>query len=157
MPTLLRHLRSVNNSVVPVTIKGLMPTSNGCAIFLGNDDKAFIIYVDPHVGSAISAIAKQVKRERPMTHDLMVSILRGLEVQLERVIINAVEERTFYARLILKMENELGTKIVEIDARPSDAMALAIAEEKPIYVARQVFEQEEDMSELLDRILREQG
>ncbi|MDP0498460.1 MAG: bifunctional nuclease family protein [Verrucomicrobiota bacterium JB022] len=146
----------MNKDVVRVSIKGVMPTSNGCAIFLGPEEKTFIIYVDTMIGRAISDIVNQVSRERPMTHDLMANILVGLGVELTRVVINDVVERTFYARMILKMDNELGSKIVEIDARPSDAIALALHENKPILAARRVVDSEEDMTELLERILKEQ-
>src|SRR5882757_5311509 len=61
--------------IVEVSIKGLMPTANGCAVFLGNDDKTFVIYVDPSVGSAISMTINGVKKERPLTHDLIGHLL----------------------------------------------------------------------------------
>jgi bifunctional DNase/RNase len=56
---------SMNNDSVEVTVKGVMPTSNGCAIFLGNDEKTFVIYVDPAIGNAINMTINQVKKERP--------------------------------------------------------------------------------------------
>jgi len=59
--------------------------------------------------------------------------------------------------LILKQENELGTKLVEIDARPSDCLALATAQKRPIYVSTPLFEQVEDMSEYLERISENTG
>mgnify|MGYP000241764219 CR=1 FL=1 len=147
----------MQNDVLKVTIKGVMPTSNGCAIFLGPDEKTFIIYVDTQIGNAISMIINDVQRERPMTHDLISNIFVGLGVSLQRVIINDVRDRTFFARIILKMENEVDSKICEIDSRPSDAIALALHDERPIYVSRKVLDAEEDMTELLERILKEQG
>jgi bifunctional DNase/RNase len=146
----------MQSDVSKVGLKGVMPTSNGCALFLGPEEKTFIIYVDAQIGNAISMIINDVSRERPMTHDLIHNIFIGLGVNLQRVVINDVRERTFYARIILKMENEVDTKIVEIDSRPSDAIALAMLEERPIYVTRKVLEAEEDMTELLERILKEQ-
>lgn len=146
----------MQNDVVKVALKGVMPTSNGCALFLGPDEKTFIIYVDTQIGATISMLVNNDVRERPMTHDLISSIFTALTVNLQRVVINDVVERTFYARIILRMDNELGTKICEIDARPSDAIALALREERPIYVNRKVLEAEEDMTELLQRILNEQ-
>jgi len=146
----------MQSDVSKVALKGVMPTSNGCALFLGPEEKTFIIYVDAQIGNAISMIINDVSRERPMTHDLINNIFIGLGVNLQRVVINDVRERTFYARIILKMENEVDTKIVEIDSRPSDAIALALLEERPIYVTRKVLEAEEDMTELLERILKEQ-
>jgi len=71
---------------------------------------------------------------------------------VERVIITELKNSTYYARLILQQQNELGRKIVEIDARPSDCIAIATAQKKPIYVAAPLFEEVEDMSELLERI-----
>jgi bifunctional DNase/RNase len=147
----------MNNEVVEVSVKGVMPTGNGCAVFLGNDDKNFVIYVDQSVGNALSMTLNGVKRDRPLTHDLMHSILVGLGVDLIRIVINDVSESTFYARLILNMENELGTKILEIDARPSDSLVMALQSEKPIFVAAHVFESVEDMTEILERVLRQQS
>ena len=146
----------MSNDVVEVTVKGLMPTANGCAVFLGDDGKVFVIYVDPAVGSAISMTLKGEKKERPLTHDLVGLILAGFEINLERVIINDVNEGTYYARIILHMRNELGRKLLELDARPSDSIVLALQQKRPIYVSRKVFDLVEDMSEILERVLRQQ-
>jgi bifunctional DNase/RNase len=142
--------------IVEVTIKGLMPTANGCAVFLGNDDKTFVIYVDPSVGSAISMTINGVKKERPLTHDLIGHLLMGFEISLERIIINDVNEGTYFARVILHMQNELGRKFLELDARPSDSIVLALQQKRPIFVAHKVFEAVEDMSEILERVLKQQ-
>lgn len=147
----------MQKDVLKVSIKGVMPTSNGCALFLGPEEKTFIIYVDSQIGNTISMIINDVHRERPITHDLISNIFVGLGVTLQRVIINDVKDRTFFARIILKMENEVESKICEIDARPSDAIALALHDDRPVYVAHKVLESEEDMTELLERILKEQG
>ena len=147
----------MQNDVEKVTIKGVMPTSNGCALFLGPDEKTFIIYVDSQIGNTISMIINDVERERPITHDLMSNIFMGLGIKLQRVIINDVRDRTFFARVILKMSNEVTSKICEIDSRPSDAIALALRDNRPIFVSRKVLDSEQDMSELLERILKEQG
>ena len=148
--------KTMNNDSVEVTVKGVMPTSNGCAIFLGNDEKTFVIYVDPAIGNAVNMTINQVKKERPLTHDLIGLILRGLETSIQRVLINDVDEGTFFARIILQMENELGKKIIELDARPSDSIVLALQMKQPIHVSNKVLENVEDMSEILERILRKQ-
>ena len=83
--------------VVEVTIKGLMPTANGCAVFLGNEEKVFVIYVDPSVGSAISMTISGVKKERPLTHDLIGHVFLGFGISLERVLINDVNDGTYFA------------------------------------------------------------
>lgn len=145
------------NDAVAVTIKGVMPTANGCAVFLGNDDKTFVIYVDHSVGNAIQMTLNGVKRERPLTHDLIASILLGLDAKLDHVVINDVSDGTFFARILLRMENELGRKIIEIDARPSDSIVLALQQKRPMYAARKVYETVEDMTEILERVLKQQA
>jgi bifunctional DNase/RNase len=142
--------------IVEVQIKGLMPTANGCAVFLGNDEKVFVIYVDPSVGSAISMTINGVKKERPLTHDLIGHLFMGFEITLERVIINDVNDGTYFARIILHMQNELGRKFLELDARPSDSIVLALQQKRPLFVARRVFEVVEDMTEILERVLKQQ-
>ena len=138
-----------------VTVKGIMPTSNGCAVFLGTAAKTFVIYVEQGIGNAISMTLNEVKKERPLTHDLIVSIFQGLDVNLQHILINDVNDGTFYARITLAMDNELGKKIVEIDARPSDSIVLALQARKPIFVAQKVLDAVEDMTEILERILKE--
>lgn len=147
----------MHKEILPATIKGVMPTSNGCAIFLGPEEKTFIIYVDPSIGNTISMIINEVKRERPMTHELIGHVFTGFGIELQRVVINHVANSTFFARIILEMSNEITRKIVEIDARPSDSIALALYQKKPIYVHQSVLDSVEDVSELLERILREQS
>jgi bifunctional DNase/RNase len=147
----------MQNDVVMVTVKGVMPTANGCAVFLGNDDKTFVIYVDRPVGDVIQMTLDGVKKERPLTHDLIGHIFLGLDVKLDHIVVNDVNEGTFFARILLRMENELGKKFIEIDARPSDATVLALQQKRPIYVAQKVFDSTEDMSEILERVLKQQA
>jgi len=148
----------MKNDVVEVAVKGVMPTGNkGCAVFMGTEKKNFVIYVDEGVGRAISMAQHGAKNERPLTHDLIKSILTGLGANLERVVINDVNDSTYFARVILKMQNEVQKKIVEIDARPSDSVALALQSKRPIFVARHVFDLAEDMTEILDRVLKQQS
>ena len=146
----------MDNQVVSVSVKGVMPTSSGCAVFLGNEAKTFVIYVDQGIGEAIQRAVDDVQADRPMTHDLMLTMLDGLGAEVERIVINHVDEGTFFARIILSMENELGHKIIELDARPSDSIVMALASTKPIYVAKAVIDSVDDMTEVLAKIL-EQG
>ena len=145
----------MRDDVVKVSVKGVMPTQNGCAVFLGNDDKTYVIYVDQAIGNAITMSMNDVKKERPLTHDLILSIFSGLNVEVDRIVVNHFDEGTFYARIILKMENELGMKIVELDARPSDSIVIALQADRPIYTTREVFDNMEDMTEILQKILKQ--
>ena len=137
---------------VPVTIRGILPANSGCAIFVGNDDKVFVIQVEHNMGAVIGMFLRDTPKERPLTHDLLNFILNGFSITVERVVITELRNSTYFARLILQQQNELARKIVEIDARPSACLALATAQKRPIYVTNALFEQVEDMSEVLDRI-----
>ncbi len=137
---------------MPINIKGLIPTSTGVAVFLGTKDKTFVIYIDPAVGQSLSLAINDVKRSRPLTHDLVTHILMGLEAKLDRVVINEVDSDKFFARLFINMENELGKKIIEIDARPSDSLVLAVQNKRPILVSKSVLESVEDMTSVFEDI-----
>ena len=140
--------------VVEVTIKAVFPTSNGCAIFLGGEEKVFVIYIDPAIGSAIHAAIQGQAAERPQTHELLGSILEGFGAEVVRVVIADFDEGVFYARLIVEAQNELHErKVLDLDARPSDSLVLAAAAGAPIFVARHVFDGTDDMSEVLERIV----
>ena len=97
------------------------------------------------------------KKTRPLTHDLIRNIFQGFGIELDRVVINDFNKEFYYARIILKMQNELGTKLVEIDSRPSDSMVLAVQCKKPIMVTQKVLNEAEDMTEVLEGILKQQN
>ena len=147
----------MKSDVLPIEIRGILPANSGCAIFVGNTQKVFVIQVEHNMGAVIGMFLRDAKKERPLTHDLVNSIFKGFNINIERVIITELKNSTYYARLILQQDNELGRKIVEIDARPSDCLALATAQKRPIYVSTTLFEQVEDMSEVLDRINESAG
>ena len=147
----------MQNEVIEVAIKGVMPTANGCAVFLGNEDKTFVIYVDHSVGNAISMTLNGVKKERPLTHDLIGSILLGLGIALERIVINDVSEGTFFARIILHMQNELGQQDHR-GRRPPERLHRARPPAKKADFRRaQGLRPVEDMTEILERVLKQQS
>jgi len=143
----------MDKSVVQVEVKNVLATSAGSAVFLGNAEKVFVIYVDHSVGSAINMFLQGTPKPRPQTHDLFADVLTALGAHVERVVINDFTDTVFFARLIIVAENELEErKIIEIDARPSDSIALAVQAEAPIYVASHVWEAVEDMSIVLKKM-----
>ncbi len=142
----------MKNDVVPVQIRGILPANSGCALFVGNDAKVFVINVEPAMGRIIRDFLSKTPKERPLTHDLIANVLKGFSITVERVVITELRNSTYYARLILHQQNELARKIVEIDARPSDCLAIATAQKRPIFVSGPLFEQVEDMTEVLDKI-----
>jgi bifunctional DNase/RNase len=150
-------LRGMNKTVIEVQVRAVLPTSGGCAVFLGNNDKVFIIYVDQTVGSAITMFMREITKERPLTHDLLGHLMTALGAKVERVIINDLKNATYYARMIIAAENELQQrKIIELDGRPSDCIAMATQQKAPIYVSQDVWDEVDDMSDVL-RKMEEEG
>ena len=142
----------MKTNVVPVNIRAILPASSGVALFLGNDDKVFVIQVEHNMGAIIDMALRGTAKDRPLTHDLIGTIFQGFGIVVERVVITELKNSTYFARLLLKQENELGQKIIEIDARPSDCLALVAALKRPLFVTASLFAQLDDMSETLQRI-----
>ena len=143
----------MSKPVVEVKVRAVLPTAAGRAVFLGNESKAFVIYVDENVGTAITMFMSGTQKERPLTHDLIGNLMVALGAKVERVIINDLKTATYFARLIVSAENELqARKIIELDARPSDCIALAVQQNAPIYVSREVWDEVDDMSEILRKM-----
>ena len=152
-----RYLVGMSKQVIPVNVRAIMPYNNGRAIFIGTEQKVFIIYVDENVGAAIAMFINKTPKERPLTHDLMGHLMTALGAKVERVIINDMKSETYFARLIISAENELhARKIIELDGRPSDSIALAIQQGAPIYVSGEVWEEVEDRTAIL-REMEKQG
>jgi bifunctional DNase/RNase len=142
----------MKNDMVAVEVRGIVPAASGCAIFVGNQEKVFVIHVEHNMGAIIDMFMRDRPKERPLTHDLIASMFKGLGITVERVVITELKHSTYFARLILQQQNELGRKIVELDARPSDCIAIATSQKRPLFVTSSLFEQVEDMSEYLARI-----
>lgn len=144
----------MNKDVIEVQVRAVLPLEGSFAVFLGDETKVFVIYIDESVGTAISMFMRGVAKERPLTHDLVGHLLMAFGAKVERIVINNINGSVFHARLIISAENELHTsrKVIELDARPSDSIAMALQQGAPIFVARNVWETVEDVSETLAQI-----
>jgi bifunctional DNase/RNase len=125
---------------VEMKIKGLMidPVSNMPIIILKNDegDSVLPIWVGIFEANAIAMQLESVVSPRPMTHDLLKNVIEGLHAKIARVVINDLKDNTFFANIFLDRNGD----DLCIDSRPSDAMALALRAEAPIYVEKSVLE-----------------
>ncbi len=134
----------------------LMPTQAGCAVFLGDGHKVISFFIDPAIGSSINAVLAGQQPERPLTHDLFLMTLDSFGAKLLRVMIIRMQGEVYYARAIFQMENEVQEKkIVELDARPSDCIALAVRTHAPMYVLTELWNSLADVSETLEEMRRE--
>lgn len=112
--------------------------SNSPVVILQDMEKkrAMPIWVGTFEAQAIALELQGTPPPRPLTHDLLKSILEQVGVELQRVVVSELKESTFYAHIDLVS----GGKMLQIDSRPSDAIALALRFHKPIFVAKELFE-----------------
>ncbi len=96
--------------------------------------RQFPIVIGSSEALAIDRRVKGYKPPRPMTHDLVAGVIDSLSGTLDRVLVNDLQDHTFYAKLVIRHDGEL----VEVDSRPSDAIALGVANDTPIFVAEHV-------------------
>jgi bifunctional DNase/RNase len=128
--------------MIEVTVGGLIPDKKtGTHILLlkipDTDVHRYLpIWIGAHEASAIAMALNDQVFERPLTHDLLKSMVDGLGAEVSRVVITAIQENTFFARIILSREQE----IISIDARPSDSVALAVRAQCPIYLTEELLE-----------------
>ena len=125
---------------IEVRIRGLMmDTSTNMPIVVLKDvasETVMPIWVGIFEANAIAIEIEKVTAPRPMTHDLTRNLIRHLNAQLERIVITELKDDTFLAVLFLRQ----GDEFVTVDARPSDAIALALRADCPIYVSEQVMQ-----------------
>lgn len=114
----------------------IQDTSDQQIIFLREHDgeREFPIVIGDAEALAIDRRLKGYKRARPMTHDLMSDLIQMLGAELEKIVVNDLKNHTFYAKLVLRSRGE----IIEIDSRPSDAIALGVASDTAIFVNEHV-------------------
>jgi len=134
------------SELVPMTIKGLMldPVSNSPIVVLKDEEEKFFlpIWVGIFEANAIALQLENVATPRPMTHDLLKNMIGELEGRVMRIVINDLRDSTFFAQIRVPT----GGKTLEVDARPSDAIALALRTEAPIFVAQTVLDQAQTIS-----------
>ncbi len=101
-----------------------------------NGQRSFPIVIGIVEIFAIDRRLKGIKPPRPMTHDLLGSVIENLGANIEKIVINDLRNHTFYAEIYLSLNG----RTIQIDSRPSDAIALGVASNAPIYVAEHVFD-----------------
>lgn len=123
---------------VEMQIRGLMmdPVTNMPIVILKDLDDSMVlpIWVGVYEANAIALEIEKIATPRPMTHDLVKNLLMGCEAGIQRVVVSELKDDTFFAVIWLELAGEL----ISIDSRPSDALALALRLDCPIYVEEQV-------------------
>lgn len=126
--------------LIPVAFKKLMQSKAYTVIILGTEKKQFAIYAEPNVGKILQNYLTQEPKQRPYTYDLMYAIFKGFDIKPLQVVINDIEDTIYFARLFLEQNIGNERHILEIDARPSDCIAMALINKIPILCRKDIFE-----------------
>lgn len=137
---------------VEMKIRGLMmdPVTNMPIVVLKDiaGDAVLPIWVGIYEANAIALEIEKVTTPRPMTHDLIKNLINGLEARVHKIVVNELRDDTFFAVIWLEREGQ----IVSIDSRPSDALAVALRVDCPIFVDDQVLKNSKLASSISERV-----
>ena len=141
---------------VEMTIRGLLmdPVTNTPIVILKDvaGESVLPIWVGVYEANAIALEMEKVNTPRPMTHDLIKNVLTGLETQVHKVVVTELREDTFYAVIWLERSGE----VISVDSRPSDALALALRCDCPIFVDDVVLKNSKLAANMSDRVSSEE-
>jgi bifunctional DNase/RNase len=130
--------------MIEVSIGGLIPDKKGetqiLLLKVPGKGRYLPIWIGLHEAQAIAMAINGQTFDRPLTHDLLKSVIDGLDAQVTRVVITTIQGNTFFARIFLARGNE----IISIDARPSDSVALAVRADCPIYLTEELLDSQAD-------------
>ena len=141
---------------IEMKIRGLMvdPVTNTPIIILRDSSGNSIlpIWVGVYEANAIALEIEKVTTPRPMTHDLIKNLLTGFEATIQKVVVSELKDETFYAVIWLEKDGE----VISVDSRPSDALALALRLDCPIYVEEQVLQSSRSTTNISDKVTNEE-
>lgn len=124
--------------VVVDSIRVSLLTQHRVVVLRETDSKRYLpIWIGPFEADAIAMAIQGHEPQRPMTHDLLKATISDLDGQIVHIFINDIQDNTFFARIVIEQHG----RTLEIDARPSDAIALAVRTEVPIFVEAHVLDQ----------------
>lgn len=129
------------NNLIKVTLEGVrieLPSQKPILLLKEDGGNRYLpIWIGPFEASAIALEMSHIKTPRPMTHDLIINIIRNLKIKIDNIEISDIRDNTFYA--IINIRN-LDRSLIKIDSRPSDAIATAVRSKCDIFVAKHVLD-----------------
>lgn len=128
------------SELIQLNFDKILQTKTYTVIVLSAEDKRFAIYTEPNIGHILQMYLTETTRARPLTYDLIDSIFTGLEIEIKQVVINDVQDTIYFAKLFLEQKRGDLLHILEIDARPSDCISLALMRDVPVFCTREVFD-----------------
>jgi bifunctional DNase/RNase len=137
-----RREETAGGELIEVQVEGVFQAENGGQIsrfvLVSDGSRRLPIIIGPFEAQAIQLVLESSRPDRPMTHDLVKNILDRMEISLDRVVIDDFWNTIYYAKVYLKQAKP--EEEIEIDARPSDAIALAVRFDAPIFVADSILD-----------------
>ena len=126
--------------LIPISFNKIMQSRAYTVIILGTESKNFAIYTEPKVGIILQMYLTQKPHPRPFTHDLFNNLLKGLGAKILQIVIHDVEDTTYFARLFLEQYLSDKKQILELDARPSDCILLALLNNVPLFCRKEALD-----------------
>jgi len=126
------------HELIPLTFDKIMQTKAYTVVIFGAGDKRFAIYTDPSIGKMLQMLLTGLEKQRPLTHDLIHLIFLGAQISVMQVVINDIQDTVYFARLFLEQYIQGIRHIIEIDARPSDCITLALMSNAQVYCTQEL-------------------
>ncbi len=130
----------MDSELISINFNKILQSKSYTVIILGTAEKKFAIYTEPQVGRNIQIHLTEEHKPRPFTHDLINAILNGLDIKPLQIVINDVEDTIYFARLFLEQKVGETRRILEIDARPSDCVTLALMNNIPVFCRKEILD-----------------
>lgn len=149
----------MNNKIVKIKIKGILPTENGFVIFLGTETKTFFICIDSIIGQTIIKIIKNENEnfQQILSYNLILSILKGINGAIAKIIINDIRQEIFYSSIFVEIKDRLVRKILEVEADIINAIIISIINKLPLYINQNILDSTKDVSDILKKIIKKEN
>ena len=128
------------SELIQLSFDKIMQTRTYTVIVLGAEEKRFAIYTEPNIGKILHLYLTNAEKPRPLTHDLIMLLFHGLDIRVKQIVINDIQDTVYFARLFIEQIRGDIRHILEVDARPSDCILLALMSNTPVYCTRDVLE-----------------
>ena len=126
------------SELIPLSFHKILQSRSYTVIIVGTEEKKFAIYAEPQVGHYLQMQMVKANPLRPNTFAFIEHLLEGLGGKILQVVINDVQDTTYFARLFIEIAQEKSKLILELDARPSDCIILALSRKIPFFCNRDV-------------------
>lgn len=137
----------LDSSAIPLTYSKILQSKSYTVFILGNEDKKFAIYTSAQVGENIQLFLSDEKNVRPSTHQFLQNLLVGCNANILQVVIYDVQDTLYFSKIFFETNENDKKRILEIEARPSDCLILALMNNAPIYCTQDTFEKVVNINE----------